>query len=376
MRVLFACHRYYPVPGGSERIAQHLAEGLVARGHDATLITQREPGSPARESLHGVEVIRIPTRRFAGVRFPTGYLRLLRRSRADIFHVHGNRIWCADFYFPFAGRFRWRQLVTGHGFYQYHIRPRRWDRWYFERYFPRILRAFDYYVPDTDYERDQLLRWGVPGDKLPRISLGVDVEEFRGPHTAPAAVRAAWGFRAPLVAVYAGGFFENKRVDRLIDAVAPLKDRWGLVLLGGDTPGNPYDAAACRRRAESLGVEVRIPGAVPRASLIDAYHAADAIVSASDYEGFGVATAEALPVGKPFVAWRRGAAPELAATGGGFSVASVAEFSSALDRLTDAAERQTMGARASSAADEWSSEAMVRRYLVLYERLAAAGPRR
>lgn len=376
MRVLFACHRYYPVPGGSEWVAQHLAEGLAARGHEVTLITQQEPGTAARETRNGVDLIRIPTRPVAGVRFPAGYLRLLKRCDAEVFHVHGNRIWCADFYFPFARRFRWRQLVTGHGFYQYHIRPTAIDRLYFERYFPWVLGAFDYYVPDTVFERQELVGWGVPVEKLPIIPLGVDVAEFRAAHTDPAVVRAGWGVRAPLVAVYAGGLFENKRVDRLIEAIAPVRDQWALVQLGRDVPGNPYDAAHCRQLAERLGVELVVRGQVPRAEVIDSYHAADAIVLASEFEGYGVAIAEALPVGKPFVAWRRGAAPELAATGSGFAVDSVAAFTAALRELADPARRRAMGAAAASVADDWSSDAMLRRYLTLYERLASLGPRR
>ncbi|MCI4317763.1 MAG: glycosyltransferase, partial [Thermoplasmata archaeon] len=102
MRLLFACHRYYPVPGGSERMVQTLAEALVRRGHSATVVTQGEPGSPVEEELNGVRITRLRVRPFAGIRFPAGYLRFLRRFDADVFHLTGNRIWCADFYFPLA----------------------------------------------------------------------------------------------------------------------------------------------------------------------------------------------------------------------------------------------------------------------------------
>ncbi|HEV2448908.1 MAG TPA: glycosyltransferase, partial [Thermoplasmata archaeon] len=124
MHVLLASHRYFPVAGGTERVVQTIAEGLVAAGHRASVITQAEPGAPEREELRGVQVHRIPVRRFAGVRFPRGYLRTLRSIPADLFHLHGNRIWCADFYFPKAKRFSWPSVLTGHGFYQYEMHPR------------------------------------------------------------------------------------------------------------------------------------------------------------------------------------------------------------------------------------------------------------
>ncbi|HEY6237837.1 MAG TPA: glycosyltransferase, partial [Thermoplasmata archaeon] len=218
MHLVVACHRYSPVPGGSERIAQLVAEGAVRRGDRATVITQAEPGVPDREEVNGVAVRRLAMRRAAGVRIPVGYLRALRATGGDVFHLHGNRIWCADFYLPASSIFEWPQVGTGHGFYQYAMGPRPWDRWYFERYFPRVLRGLDLYACDTEFERQQLIGWGYPPDRLLRIPLGAASQEFERPSIG--APPPSWGFRAPRVAVYVGGFFENKRVDRLIDAVA------------------------------------------------------------------------------------------------------------------------------------------------------------
>ncbi len=123
MRVVAACHRYHPVPGGSEKIAQILAEASARAGHHVTVVTQAEPGVPAREELHGVEVIRLPMRVRRGIRFPHRYLQTLRALNPDLLHVHGNRIWCADFYLPVARLFPWAQLGTGHGFYQVRGQP-------------------------------------------------------------------------------------------------------------------------------------------------------------------------------------------------------------------------------------------------------------
>lgn len=376
MHLLYASHRYHPIPGGTERIAQLLAEAAVRAGHRATMITQVEPGTAPRETVNGVEVVRLPMRPIAGVRVPQGYLRLLRRTRAEVFHVQGNRIWCADFYFPVANLFPWRQLVTGHGFYQYAMHPKAWDRWYFERYFPRILGPFDRYVCDTEYERQQLLGWGVPPERLARIPLGADIDEFRHASVDPRRVREEWGIQAPHVAVYVGGFFENKRVDRLIEAIGRRAGAWALVVVGRDLPGAPFDRAHCEALARRLGVELHVAGVLDRPATVAAFLAADAVVSGSEYEGFGVALAEAMAAGKPFVAWASGAAPEMAATGAGVAVRSIDAFAEGLEQLESASERVARGARARAAAEEWSTAAMCRRYLELYRALEARGDRR
>jgi glycosyltransferase involved in cell wall biosynthesis len=97
------------------------------------------------------------------------------------------------------------------------------------------------------------------------------------------------------------------------------------------------------------------------------------VVSASDYEGFGVTLAEAMAGGRPFVSWESGAAPEMAATGGGCLVRSTDEFVEALRRLEDSAARTEMGAIGRAAAPDWSVDAMTDRYLALYRQLL--GPR-
>ena len=367
-----ACHRYHPVPGGSERIAQLLAEGAARRGDDVTVLTQAEPGSPSTEELGGVHVRRLRMRHLDGVRIPVGYHEALRASRGDLFHLHGNRIWCADFYLPFAGRYAWPSLGTGHGFYQYAMHPRPWDRFYFERYFTRVLRHLDVYVCDTEYERAQLRSWGFPESKLARIPLGADSAEFsRGP-TDVARVRARYGIAAPHLAVYVGGFFENKRVDRLIEGVAATKGAWALLAVGQDVPSSRLNKAICTERARALGAEFHAPGVLPRDETVAAIGAADAVVLGSEYEGFGVVLAEALAAGRPFVAWPAGAAPEMAANGAGRIVRSTEEFASALEELAQPAQSARMAARAREEAAEWSEGAMVRRYLELYDRLVAA----
>ncbi len=351
---------------------QLLAEGLARRGVEVSVISQEEPGQPANEVVERVSVHRVFMRHVAGFRVPRGYLRELRRLDADVFHLHGNRIWCADYYFPFARSFSWPQVITPHNFYHYWMR-KGIIRWlYYERYFPGRLRAFDAYVALTEAERFQVLGWRYPSDRIQVIPNGIDLDEFRRMGVDREKTRASWGLSAPRIALYTGGFYDNKRVDRLVRAVAQTKGEWGLVATGPDVPGTPYDRSACERLAKDLSAPVRFLGSQPRSTVLSAYASADAYLQGSAFEGFGVSLLEAMAVGLPFIAFDAGAAKELASSGAGYVVSSEGEMAARLEEIVGRTEVMRRAGLAS--VQEYSVEKMVDRHLALYRLLARRRP--
>ena len=61
MRILIALTYYRPHVSGLTIYAERLARGLVRHGHAVSVLTSRfHPSLPARERLHGVDVIRVP----------------------------------------------------------------------------------------------------------------------------------------------------------------------------------------------------------------------------------------------------------------------------------------------------------------------------
>jgi glycosyltransferase involved in cell wall biosynthesis len=360
-----AIHRYFPATGGSERIGQMIAEGVARRGHSVVVVTQAEPEAPAIEELNGVTVRRIAMRKIGRFRIPRGYLPLLRGLEADVFHLHGNRIWCADYYLPWARSFSWPQVITPHGFYHYWMRRGLLRWWYYQHYFPARLRAFDSYVALTQGERAQVQGWGYPIDRLCVIPNAVDGAEFSSPPHGTEAVRASWGLQTPHIGLYVGALFDNKRVDRLIRVTARLRDEWGLVVIGGDGPPSPYDRSHCERLARQLSAPVRFLGAQPRSTVISAMFAADAYWQGSAFEGFGVSLLEAMAAGLPFVAMKAGAAQELSQTGAGFCVTSEDEMVEKIRALSSRRDEMSVAARL--AAQHYSSDRMIDSYTSLYQ---------
>ncbi|QRE75112.1 glycosyltransferase family 4 protein [Methylobacterium aquaticum] len=142
------------------------------------------------------------------------------------------------------------------------------------------------------------------------------------PGTAPAArVVPREGPHARLLAV--GTVTPRKGYDVLVRALAGLTDLDWSLTIAGSLDRAPASAAALRDRidASDLGGRITLAGAVTPEALERLYGQADLAVSASLFEGYGMALAEALARGLPLVATTGGAAAETVPEGAGQAVA-------------------------------------------------------
>jgi glycosyltransferase involved in cell wall biosynthesis len=120
----------------------------------------------------------------------------------------------------------------------------------------------------------------------------------------------------PVRFVCAGHLLPNKGQLELLDAFAEVRGRYTLALAGDDGRDRRY-AARVRRAAAKLGAaKVKLLGPLTAAQLLRLFQRSDAFVSASVYESYGIAAAEALSAGLPVVSWSEGGLWEFLSPGG------------------------------------------------------------
>ncbi len=166
--------------------------------------------------------------------------------------------------------------------------------------------------------KQDMVRLGMPADKIKVHYTGVDLDRFKPRDRASA--KAALGIEGPLIATV-GALIERKGQRLAIEALARLGD--ATLLLVGDGP----DRKALERHAARLGItpRVRFLGARPHGEIAALIAAADVLVAPSRSEGLANVWVEAMACGTPVVASTVGGAAEAIGGAGGRLVGLEAE---------------------------------------------------
>lgn len=156
--------------------------------------------------------------------------------------------------------------------------------------------------------KDSLVSLGVPEHKVHVLRNGVDLDAFRPEHPADARARLGLQGDAPVVAAV-GRLIPLKGLDLVIGALSRLPEV--RLAIAGDGP----ERGALEQQARALGVAERVHflGRVPHEDLRHLYSAADALVLASEREGWPNVLLESMACGTPVAATAVWGIPEVVA---------------------------------------------------------------
>ncbi len=285
--------RENPQAGGAELHFFEIFRRLVARGHAVTLVTSGFPGAAPRVTLDGVRVER-HARRYSFALAGRGAIR--RALRAEAYDLVVEDINKLPLFVPTLTRLP-VYVIVPHLFGATAFREAPWPVagvvWLAEQPVPVIYRRAVFHAISQS-TRDDLIRRGVPADRIHVVYPGVDTAWYcpespirREPHPT---------------FLYLGRLKRYKGVETAIRAVALLKERGLAVRL--TIAGEGSDRARLERLVQRLGLgeQVRFLGFVSEEGKRDLLRRAWAVVLPSAKEGWGISNVEAAACGTPAVA--------------------------------------------------------------------------
>ncbi len=300
---------YRPNVSGLTLYVEHLAEGLVRRGHDVRVLTDRHlPELPLSSVENGVTVVRAPVALRVGKALvaPAILARALAElPRADVLHLHAPTVNAIPLTF-LAASLRVPIVVTYHCDLQpppsrgqglINVLARASQHFALERA-DRVITYTEDYARHTRPLADRLEKVGwilPPVTDPPRTGRSAD------------EVRTRYGIRGGPVLLFLGRFAEEKGLPLLLTAFSEVRRRFpqAVLLLAG---AKHVAGETVWKRVEPLAADpcsgIVAPGIVPPDEISDLFAVSDVLVlpSINSTESFGLVQVEAMLSGVPVVA--------------------------------------------------------------------------
>ncbi|PQD95444.1 hypothetical protein CYL18_09160 [Pradoshia eiseniae] len=291
MRILHVIRQYKPVIGGMENFVENLAVYLKEKGIESEVLTLNIDFStgerfPESSIINGIRVKRIPF--FGSRRYPIALSAINYLSNFDLIHIHG-----VDFLFDYlAGSKRFHKkpmILSTHGGFFHTKRYYLYKKIHFHTLTRLSLKNMNWIVAasEPDYE----LFKAISPARIGLIENGINFNHY---HT----IMKHNG--EPNRFIFVGRFSQNKRIDKLLTLITRLKSDFPDIHLS--IVGRDYDnlKGGFDNQIEKckIGKHVTIYEASSDENLLKEMSRATYFISASEYEGFGLSSLEAMAAGR------------------------------------------------------------------------------
>lgn len=347
-RALLVVHRFWPHPGGSERLFYNVARRLAGKGLEVTIFTTdawhpESYHSPRKQRLRaGLETHEgLTIRRFRVRNIPLQFkvLRVMSWLPVEVVRLlSGSPYVLVPGYLHevFRNRPRFDIVIAGVLPYTHLIYPAAWlarlhripwvcvplahtgvagvgpSPGYLTAPQLRLLKEADAVVTATDVESRALEARGLNPSKIHRVGVGIDPEDFAGGEAR--RFRERFGLDGPLVLQVS----TLSRAKGAIDLLEAMKLLWSarsdarLVLIGPSMRDFEKELSS---QPEHVRERILMLGMTDEATKKDAFAACDVFVMASSADSFGTVYLEAWLYGKPVIGAEAGGVPEVVSQG-------------------------------------------------------------
>lgn len=374
MKILVLSHEFPPVGGGGGRVARDLALGLTRRGHELRILTAHLDGLPALETVEGVRVERIPSKRRAAFRAEFFEManydwsavaagrRLVREWRPDLIHAH--------FAVPAgAAAFALSKLtgipyvLTAHLGDVPGAVPEKTDRW-FQFVYPfthSIWKHAARVVAVSEFTRRLALQhYHIPIDV---IHNGVDL-----------AALPSWqpGDGAPRI-LFAGRFMEQKNPAHLVESLARLRHLPWNCTMAGDGP--LFEQTRQMVKESGLAERFSFPGWVTPEQVLNLMARSDLLALPSRSEGLPVVGVQGLAMGLALVLSDAGGNVELVQPGQNGHLFPAGDLDALTESLrsllTSPSAIQSAQAKSCELAKAFALDVIVEKYETIFKEVIA-----
>ena len=325
--ILLLTDAFLPHAGGSREYYYNIYRKLVDLGDSqVTLLTKKIPGWKEFDRSSSSERFRI-VRRFKPLRswkyheLPKGLGPFLQAT----WHAMGRRpslVHAGDLFPPGLTAMILKKLLgLPYVVYCHGEEVTQLDHFKYQpRVRDRIYLNADAVIAASEFARSNLIRLGVPNDRICKIVPGVDSERFR-PMPGRTDLVERYGLQRKTVVLTVARLIPRKGHRVVLEALGKVYREFpdAHYLIAGTGP----EEDRLRQTVRDLGLNERVTfaGYVPAEQLPDIYNLSDIMVMPNrqekdgDVEGFGIVFLEANATGKPVVAGRSGGAIEAVAEG-------------------------------------------------------------
>ncbi len=375
---------YWPSMNGQAIFTVNLAERLVRRGHDVTVVYPSHTKQPYQEVRNGVRLEHVRGIHLSLIH-PTVWMpapsgadirRIFDTMQPDVLHIQ-------DHYPPSGmvlseARRRGLRIIGTNHFMPENVAPYvpllpkvkpvfDWAAWQW------VLAAYNQADVVTVQSRAAAALIRAVGLKPPAypVSCGIDLKRF---HPDPSVDRAACRLRYGLdprrtIFLFVGRVDGEKRVDLLLRAMKRIRrDDIQLVVAGQGAALKDFQGLA---RSLGLGDRVRFTGFIPNEDLHILLNSVDVFTMPSEAELLSIASLEAMACGRPVLLANAVALPELVTQGENgylFEPGDPADAARRMEELADHPERWAeMGHASYRRAQEHSLEKTITRFEELYK---------
>jgi glycosyltransferase involved in cell wall biosynthesis len=323
MKILTLSHGYPPVISGVTLVVQKVAREMVRRGHQVTVVTASDRGTPYQDQDQGVELLRVrsaPNPFWSEGRLPLlsydGLQEIVADIQPDVINTHDSGLLGAQLYRLEHEKGHIPELLTCHYLPRYvtHyvnigdtvegvVEDIAWEITI------RMLNGFDHVIFPTQTQQRAFIEEGLD---IPStvISNGLDISRYNPDGSGEEDVVARYELPPGPRILAVGRLAKDKKIDVLIQAMAEIPSAHAAHLL---LVGRGDDRERLQDLVDSLALQngVHFLGFVPEEDLPALYRHSDIFAIASDVEVQSIPTLQAAATGLPIVAAEAAALPEL-----------------------------------------------------------------